>query len=930
MITTYDPPGLRIRQLLASEPVISSPNMAACVVAPQYLLSRFNREVVVAYAFDSAGAAIPLQFKDSSGTVHTLPSDYAVDEASLALYATKVEAALASFTDGDFSIPDISQPHVLKILNSTGAAKVRGASTINTALRTRPVTIGDIILTTGTSGGPVTKRRVRSLRGVTVAAADADPEGSDYNPSATSAALVAVSAPTGGSAAASGTAFSGLAEGSLVDGQYGEEYIVTCTIGAAIAGVAAARFNITTVSGHFSATNVAATDSSNTFQLSNTAVFGGRTIKLTAASNTVVTGDVFRFKLKGAYARLTMNTHLIISGTYTGTKDTNYIIEVLETNTTSSNFTGARVRIIDSAGIDDVIDTVTITDNVTSSLGSLGLLFKFTGTVPTQGGLRVGDKYFVTCTAEAESTTEFDKIVLDGPAVDTALFPAAGTVYAVAMRLEVSGRILADASPDEVAWTFASGSLTYEASLSALVAGRSSGYEWCALVDAVGTISPSFRAAVPVTSNNIVRTVTSTAQITELAGPDDLDNDLGYALNRAFEASGGKTTYFINTGGITKAAFETALAKLSSVKACYYLAIITTDQEVVSAARAHVGAASTELRRFFRKCYFGIDSPGRYRLVNLQPDLQYYTCTVTSDGSGNRLVTLVAGDLDFTVLDLSEDDLFVLPQSDDAAYPILEILSSTELLLKSGPSAPLSPSAPFYIDKANTVANQKAYVRGQARAQGNDRVTGVWVENGTSLVGGATTVIPNRFLAAFVAGLRAGLLPQQGTTRYTVPMIVNASAMYGRYTEEDLNEVAADGVMVITQDEDTKKVYIRHQITTNVSEGSLYYEDNVRPILDYLSFRYDDGLDPLIGKRNVTSGTLTDMRRIITDISTEASLADYNSEIGPMIVSATNIQVVRSTLAKDRVLTSVDVDIPTPLNNITHTINGSYSSATPA
>ena len=72
------------------------------------------------------------------------------------------------------------------------------------------------------------------------------------------------------------------------------------------------------------------------------------------------------------------------------------------------------------------------------------------------------------------------------------------------------------------------------------------------------------------------------------------------------------------------------------------------------------------------------------------------------------------------------------------------------------------------------------------------------------------------------------------------------------------------------------------------------------------------------------------MRRIITDITTEASLADYNSEIGPMIVAGTNIQVVRDTLAKDRVRTAVDVEIPTPLNNIIHTINGSYSTATPA
>lgn len=205
----------------------------------------------------------------------------------------------------------------------------------------------------------------------------------------------------------------------------------------------------------------------------------------------------------------------------------------------------------------------------------------------------------------------------------------------------------------------------------------------------------------------------------------------------------------------------------------------------------------------------------------------------------------------------------------------------------------------------------------------------VWVENGTASINGVTTVIPNRFIAAYVAGLRAGLQPQQGLTRREIPIITSASAMYTRYTPDDLNEIAADGVMIITQDVESGKIYIRHQLTTNSSNGILFYEDNVYPIVDYLSFQFDDGLDGFIGVKNVTQGTLTDMRRVIADIATVAKLADYNSDIGPLIVGFSDLTVTRNTLAKDRVDTSITVEIPTPLNTIVHTINGSYSTATP-
>ena len=909
--------------------------MAACILGPRYLLSRKGRETLPSFAFDSAGASLPFKFIDSDEVEQTIPDTYAVDAASVALYGTKLEAQLATFADTVCSIPDITQPNVVKILTN----KFKGG-TLNSNLHGRAVQVGDIVYTTGTNGGAQTRRTVRGLLGTDVASSVGTPAVSPYNPVATTAAVTTVSVPTNGTVAVDdATLFDGLAVGSKVDNKYGEEYIVTVTTGGLPGDAVVA---VSTVSGHFSATNVATVagvGDSDDFLIDNTAVFGGCAITIGLGGGTgveLVQGQVFRFKLKGSYVAPVMSggtANLLVTGTYTGTKDTTYLIEVIEANTAVTSFAGAKVRITDTAGIDDVIDSTTLVDANTagtteSYLGALGLMFAFDDKARDNCKLRVGDIFSVAATAATASTTTFDKIVLDGPAVDTAIFAVAGTLYEVQMRLPFTGKILATDSVDEVAWEQTGNvSLDYESALALNVTDRTSS-PWCPFVDAIGTLEVSFRAIVPTTASEALQNAGTAAEIAEKAGPDDLDNDLGYAVARAWEASGGKTTYFSNTGGIELADFTDAFKKISSTKATYALGIVTSDDTIVAAARAHAVAMSAETVKNFRKIYFGVDSPGQYRVLALQPDDQYFTCTISAYGPLNRMVTLGAGDVDFTTLDLHDGDLLVLPNANES-HEIESVLSATELLLKTGPASPVSPAVPFYLDKVNTVANQKSYLRAKARAQAQARATMVWCENGTATVNGTTTVIPCRFLACYVAGLRAGLRPQQGLTRREIPMITSASAMHTRYTPTDLNEIAADGVLIITQDVDSGKIYIRHQLTTDSSNGILFYEDNVYPIVDYLSFQYDDGLDPFVGKKNVTQATLTEMRNVIADISEEAKNADYNSAIGPLIVGYSNLTVTRNALVRDRVDTSIDVEIPTPLNTIIHTINGSYSTATP-
>jgi len=111
-------------------------------------------------------------------------------------------------------------------------------------------------------------------------------------------------------------------------------------------------------------------------------------------------------------------------------------------------------------------------------------------------------------------------------------------------------------------------------------------------------------------------------------------------------------------------------------------------------------------------------------------------------------------------------------------------------------------------------------------------------------------------------------------------------------------------------------VYIRHQLTTDTSNESLYYEDSVGTNLDDLSFKIKDALEGFIGKYNLTPQTIAQARGAVRDILQEATESDAGAQVGAQIISYADLVVQADPVLKDRLQISVTVEIPLPLNNI--------------
>ena len=145
--------------------------------------------------------------------------------------------------------------------------------------------------------------------------------------------------------------------------------------------------------------------------------------------------------------------------------------------------------------------------------------------------------------------------------------------------------------------------------------------------------------------------------------------------------------------------------------------------------------------------------------------------------------------------------------------------------------------------------------------------------------------------------------------------------MYNKYTPDDLDRIASNGVCILTQEHEDGAVFIRHQLTTDVGNGSLYFEDSVGVVVDYISLRFKDVLAGFIGKKNVTDETLTEIRAVCEDILVQESEVPYNADYGPTIVDFLNLTVEVDPTLPDRILIKVTLRVALPVNYLDVTLH---------
>jgi hypothetical protein len=517
----------------------------------------------------------------------------------------------------------------------------------------------------------------------------------------------------------------------------------------------------------------------------------------------------------------------------------------------------------------------------------------------------------VALASSTGSTSAFDQVVLNGPAVDVSGLSDNHTAIVAEFRIPYTGTI----PSGDYTFNIGGPSVTVAAAPTGYVPSRSTGHTAVVLADQVGIFHVSYRSLVPpATATEDMIEITSTADINTYFGSIDIANDIAYGASRALVGSQGRPIYALRVAGIDNASFSAALAKMESTDQVYAFGIMTSDLAVMQVAATHAAAMCQPDIKNWRRIYVGTDSPGSYTVQS------GHICTV-SGSTGVPLVTLSNDPTsDFFIAGVQPGDIADIG---GVNYTIATIINNKEITLVS-PGPATGSGLSINLIRADTVASQSDFVNARSEALDSDLVSHIWVENGSSYIGTTPTLIPSRYVAAEIAGLRSALMPQQGLTHTEISTVTSAPAMYLRYRQTDLDAIAANGAFIVTQDNANGPVYIRHQLTTDTSQGSLYYEDSCPTILHALDFQAKDLLVGYIGVKNATPQVVSQIENAMHDLLTAATLTT-DTNIGPLIIAFSALTVGLHPILKDRIVVTAVVTIPLPLNNIDVTFNAEVS-----
>jgi hypothetical protein len=300
---------------------------------------------------------------------------------------------------------------------------------------------------------------------------------------------------------------------------------------------------------------------------------------------------------------------------------------------------------------------------------------------------------------------------------------------------------------------------------------------------------------------------------------------------------------------------------------------------------------------------------------------------VTSVGSGvlsasvNGVATATSASSHFITDGVVPGHFFKLTSPTGAAgrYKVVAVPSQTQIQFEASISAPAG-SVTFQIEKDFTKNEQATTLAAYANSLGSRRLAMTWPDVVRIPVGAAVRDLPGYFLNCAVGALTTGLPTQQGFTNLSVAVYQGVRHSTKYFDRDQLNLLAAGGVMIFVQDTlDVTALYIRHQLTTDTS-AIKFQEYSVTKNVDFIAKFIRTNHLAFIGQYNITDATLDELKANATGIIKYLSEQTKRPKIGGVIKGGRLETIKQDTVNIDTVIERWVLDIPIPLNNLDITI----------
>lgn len=440
------------------------------------------------------------------------------------------------------------------------------------------------------------------------------------------------------------------------------------------------------------------------------------------------------------------------------------------------------------------------------------------------------------------------------------------------------------------------------------------------------TVYLSYRALRRDIANDFL-TITSQSNAEAKIGSVNINNPMSVAASLIASAVSDMSYRILPIETDDANGYRQALDILSTNEDIYVIVPLTNDKDVVSAYASHCTTLSEPEKSKWRIMYASQEMPSTKVMVEINDgqlvegstDAECYI----KDMANGMFVTNNARVTDFV-------DIYNASNSYQYSLQIIEVLNESVVTCSTAKWMRTSEGYSELEDKI-TVSTQEAVkyevvrvldtqgvaeaISGIADSFKNKRLRLVYPDTIMLNINSVSEMVPSYYLCVTLGAMRAGYPPHQGFSTIGLSGISRVLRANNMFSDDQLADMAGNGVFWVVQDTPEELPYVLYQTTTDNTQLETA-EDSCVAVVDYASRYLKINLKNVLGRYNVNTISVNYVKTVINSVLDDMTSTSYQY-IGPILTGA---ELLKVETEGDKIKPTVHIEIPYPVNGVDVTL----------
>ena len=440
------------------------------------------------------------------------------------------------------------------------------------------------------------------------------------------------------------------------------------------------------------------------------------------------------------------------------------------------------------------------------------------------------------------------------------------------------------------------------------------------------TVYLSYRALRRDIANDFL-TITSQSNAEAKIGSVNINNPMSVAASLIASAVSDMSYRILPIETDDANGYRQALDILSTNEDIYVIVPLTNDKDVVSAYASHCTTLSEPEKSKWRIMYASQEMPSTKVMVEINDGQLVEGSTddecYIKDTANGMFVTNNARVTDFV-------DIYNASNSYQYSLQIIEVLN--ESVVTCSTTKWMRTSEGYSeLEEQVTVDSQQAVkyevvrvldtqgvadaISGIAESFKNKRLRLVYPDTIMLNINSVSEMVPSYYLCVTLGAMRAGYPPHQGFSTIGLSGISRVLRANNMFSDDQLADMAGNGVFWVVQDTPEELPYVLYQTTTDNTQLETA-EDSCVAVVDYASRYLKINLKNVLGRYNVNTISVNYVKTVINSVLDDMTSTSYQY-IGPILTGAELLSVETEG---DKIKPTVHIEIPYPVNGVDVTL----------